>query len=81
MDFLFSESFIRLWSLAHEVFERLGWGDLTRQDAAPTVQALVPLAISVLLIPVIVRWSGSLVRLTIIVMALLVPVWVVLPAL
>ena len=45
------------------------------------MHALLPLAICILLIPVVVRWSGSLARLGIMVLALLVPVWVVLPAL
>jgi hypothetical protein len=81
MDFLFAESLVRLWSFVHGLIERLGWADLVRLDAAPTMHLVLPLAITILLIPVVVRWSGSLVRLTIIVLALLIPVWVVLPAL
>jgi len=81
MDYLFTESLNRLWSVTHGLIEGLGWGNLAEQDAVPTMHALLPLAICILLIPVVVRWSGSLARLGIMVLALLVPVWVVLPAL
>ncbi len=56
------------------------WREIVRSDAPPTMRVLAPLAIAILLTPALVHWSGTLFRLTIIVMALLVPVWIVLPA-
>ena len=80
MDFELTETLLRLWWEIHHLADRLGWEELARHDAVPTVQVLVPLAIAILLMPVVVRWSGSLLRLTVICLALLVPVWLLLPA-
>ena len=77
-----------LWAAGHRLVSYglsfvggAGWEDLIRADEPPTMQVLVPFAVAILLMPVVARWSGSLFRMTIILMALLVPVWVVLPAL
>ncbi len=78
---------LQLWATGHQLAGHglslvayQEWWEFLRSDAPPTMRLLAPLAIAILLMPVLVRWSGILFRLTVIVMALLVPVWVVLPA-
>jgi hypothetical protein len=87
VDFQSADTLLQLWAALHRLasyglisIEGLG-GDLVRPGVLPTPQILVPLAIAILLTPVLARWSGSLFRLTIIVLALLVPVCIVLPVL
>jgi hypothetical protein len=88
VDFQSAGTLLQLWTALHRLVsyglisvESSGWGDLVQPGVLPTPQILIPLAVAILLMPVVARWSGSLFRLTIIVMALLVPVCVVLPVL
>ena len=70
---------LQLWVAAQRIIGGMGLGELTRLDAPPTLQNLALLGTATLLIPVAVRLSGRVFRLTIVLMALSVPVYVVLP--
>jgi hypothetical protein len=54
-------------------------GDLVQPGSLPPPRILVPFAIAILLTPVLARWSGRLLQLTIVLMALLVPICILLP--
>ena len=86
MDFQFAGTLLQLSAAFHRVvgyavffIKDAGWGDLVQSGGLPPPRILVPFAIAILLMPVVARWSGRLLQLTIVLMALLVPVCILLP--
>nr|WP_294546437.1 hypothetical protein [uncultured Rhodopila sp.] len=59
----------------------MGWSELARLDAPPTVQTLVLLLIALVLLPAALRLFGTLFRLGFILTAVLMPVYFVMPIL
>jgi uncharacterized SAM-binding protein YcdF (DUF218 family) len=59
----------------------MGWSELARLDAPPTMQTLILLLVALVLMPSVMRMFGTLFRLGFILTALLIPVYFVMPLL
>nr|WP_294522915.1 hypothetical protein [uncultured Rhodopila sp.] len=61
--------------------DEMGWSELARLDAPPTMQTLGLLLLALVLMPALVRLFGPMLRLGFILTAVLLPVYIVMPIL
>lgn len=59
----------------------MGWSELARLDAPPTMQTLILLLIALVLMPSVMRMFGTIFRLGFILTAVMIPVYFVMPIL
>jgi hypothetical protein len=61
------------------LIDDMGWSELARLDAPPTMQTLILLLVLLVLLPSVIRMFGTLFRLGFILSAVLIPVYFVMP--